>query len=250
VRATIAIPAGAEIHDIGPKAMIAALTLFVVLTLSVLVIRTGAVALRLTGLPEDAARFQARSAFTGTGFTTSESEAIVNHPVRRRIASLLMINGNLGFVSVLATVVVSLAGSSGSEDALVRQLLWLATVLLVLWLAVLNPFADRIMCGVIGRLLARTEGFGGRKPARLLQLPAGHAITQFLVHSESGLAGRQLRELISNGVVILGLQREDGTYINLPRDGEEVQPADEIFFYGPDQVLAPFGAVQERFERN
>ena len=224
--------------------MIAALTLFTVLTISILVSRTGAVALRLTGLPEQVARFQARSAFTGAGFTTSESEAIVNHPVRRRIVSQLMIVGNLGLVSVMATVIVSLVGSSGPEGALLLQLLWLAAVLLVLWFLVLNPFADRIMCNIIGRLLARTEGFGGRKPARLLQLPAGHGVTQILVHPESGLAGRKLRELVANGVVILGLQREDGTYINLPRDGEEVQPADEIFFYGPDQVLARFGDVQ------
>ena len=224
--------------------MIAALTLFTVLTISILVNRTGAVALRLTGLPEQVARFQARSAFTGAGFTTSESEAIVNHPVRRRIVSQLMIVGNLGLVSVMATVIVSLVGSSGPEGALLLQLLWLAAVLLVLWFSVLNPFADRIMCNIIGRLLARTEGFGGRKPARLLQLPADHGVTQILVHPESGLAGRQLRELVSNGVVILGLQREDGTYINLPRDGEEVRPADEIFFYGPDQVLARFGDVQ------
>ncbi len=225
--------------------MIAALTLFVVLTLFVLVVHAGAVALRLTGLPEQVARFQARSALTGTGFTTSESEAIVNHPVRRRIVSLLMTLGNLGFVSVLATVVVSLVGSSGPDGALVRQLLWLAAVLLVLWFAVLNPFADRVICGIIGRLLARTEGFGGRKPARLLQLPAGHGVTQLLVRPESGLAGRQLLDLVANGVVILGLQREDGTYVNLPRDGEEVRPADEIFFYGPNQVLARFGAAQE-----
>lgn len=230
--------------------MIAALTLFAVLTLSIVVIRTGAVALRLTGLPEEPARFQARSAFTGTGFTTSESEAIVNHPVRRRIVSLLMTIGSFGFVSVLATVVVSLVGSSGSEGALMRQLLWLAAVLLALWFVVLNPIADRVICDVIGRLLARTEGFGGRKPARLLQLPAGHGVTQILVHSESGLAGRQLRELVANGVVILGLQREDGTYINLPPDGEEVRPADEIFLYGLDRVLARFGAVQEQLERN
>ncbi len=224
--------------------MIAALTLFVVLTLFVLVIHTGAVALHLTGLPEEAARFQARSAFTGTGFTTSESEAIVNHPVRRRIVSLLMTIGSLGFVSVLATVVVSLVGSSGSDSALMQQLLWLVAVLLALWFVVLNPFADRVICGIIGHLLARTKGFGGRKPARLLHLPAGHGVTQILVHPESGLAGRQLRELVANGVVILGLQREDGTYINLPRDGEEVRPADETFFYGPDQVLARFGDVQ------
>ncbi len=223
--------------------MIAALTLFIVLMLSVLVIRTGAVALRLTGLPEQVARFQARSAFTGTGFTTSESEAIVNHPVRRRIVSQLMVVGSLGFVSVMATVIVSLVGSSGSEGALLLQLLWLAAVLLALWFVALNPFADRIMCNIIGRLLVKTEGFGGRKPARLLQLPAGHGVMQILVHSESGLAGRQLRELVSNGVVILGLQREDGTFVNLPQDSEAVRPADEIFFYGPDQVLARFGAV-------
>ena len=120
--------------------MIAALTLFIVLTLSILVIRTGAVALRLTGLPEAAARFQARSAFTGTGFTTSESEAIVNHPVRRRIVSLLMVVGNLGLVSVLATVIVSLVGSSGSEGAMLHQVIWLAAVLLALWFLVLNPW--------------------------------------------------------------------------------------------------------------
>ena len=73
---------------------------------------------------------------------------------------------------------------------------------------------------------------------------------QILVHPESGLAGRQLRELVSNGVVILGLQREDGTFVNLPQDSEAVRPADEIFFYGPDQVLARFGAVQVKLERN
>ena len=161
-----------------------------------------------------------------------------------------MITGSLGFVSVLATLVVSLVGSSDSEDAMMRQLAWLAAMLLALWFAVLNPFADRVMCGVIGRLLARTEGFGGRKPARLLQLPAGHGVTQVLVHPESGLAGRKLGDLVSNGVVILGLQREDGPYIDLPGDGEEIQPADEIFFYGPDPLAARFDAVRERFETN
>ncbi len=54
----------------------AAITLLVILTFSVVVVRTAAVALRLTGMPADVARFQARSAFTGAGFTTSESEAV------------------------------------------------------------------------------------------------------------------------------------------------------------------------------
>ena len=66
----------------------AAITLLVILTVSVFIVRVAAVALRLTGMPAEVARFQARSAFSGTGFTTSESEAIVNHPIRRRLIGL------------------------------------------------------------------------------------------------------------------------------------------------------------------
>ena len=40
-------------------------------------------ALKLNGLSAEVATFQAQSAFSGAGFTTSESEAIVSHPLRR-----------------------------------------------------------------------------------------------------------------------------------------------------------------------
>jgi hypothetical protein len=48
--------------------------LLVVLGLSLVITRIATVALAHTGLSSEAARFQARSAFTGTGFTTSEAE--------------------------------------------------------------------------------------------------------------------------------------------------------------------------------
>ncbi len=223
--------------------MIAALTLFIVLTLSVLVTRTGAVALRLTGLPNDAARFQARSAFTGTGFTTSEAEAIVNHPVRRRIVGFLMVLGSLGFVSVLSTIVVSLVGSSEAEGGVLRQILWLGAVLVVLWFLVLNAYADRLMCSVIGRLLARTDGFGGRRPARLLQLPAAHAVEQILIRADSRLVGATLADLQVEGLLVLGLEREDGSYLHLPQADREIRPADEILVCGSDASLAALEAT-------
>ena len=52
--------------------MTAILSLLLVVTLSILVTRIAAVALRHTGLARQTARFQARSAFSGAGFTTSE----------------------------------------------------------------------------------------------------------------------------------------------------------------------------------
>lgn len=46
-------------------------------------------ALIATGVPPEIAAFQARSVFSGAGFTTTEAENVVNHPTRRRIFSRL-----------------------------------------------------------------------------------------------------------------------------------------------------------------
>lgn len=54
--------------------MAAIMSLLIALTLSLLVTRIAAMALMLTGMSREAARFQARSAFTGVGFTTQEAE--------------------------------------------------------------------------------------------------------------------------------------------------------------------------------
>ena len=76
---------------------------FAVILLSVLIVRAGAIALRLTGLDEKTANFQALSAFTRAGFTTRESESVVSHPQRRTIVSWLIVLGNAGIVAVIVT---------------------------------------------------------------------------------------------------------------------------------------------------
>ena len=145
----------------------AAITLLVILTISVVVVRTAAVALRLTGMPADVARFQARSAFTGAGFTTSESEAVVNHPIRRRLIGLLMLLGNVGLVTVMATFIVSFLASGNSMTAMSVQMFWLLGAIALLWFIALNSFADRVMCrlplirGGIGASSGGASGLAG-----------------------------------------------------------------------------------------
>lgn len=57
-----------------------------VIFFSSLIVRAAAIALMMTGMDEKRARFQALSAFSGTGFTTREAEFVINHPKRRRIS--------------------------------------------------------------------------------------------------------------------------------------------------------------------
>ena len=71
--------------------------------ISLIAVRIGAIAFELTGLRWDSAKFQALSCFTGTGFTTKEAELITHHPQRRQIASVLMVLGNAGLVTIIAT---------------------------------------------------------------------------------------------------------------------------------------------------
>lgn len=89
-------------------------TLLVILV-SFLIVRASAIALMMTGMDGKKARFQALSAFSGTGFTTREAELIVNHPTRRRIISWLMIAGNAGIVVVIVTVTSSFVTSEGYQ---------------------------------------------------------------------------------------------------------------------------------------
>lgn len=98
----------------------AAISLFVLLSISVFIIRIASVALRLTGLPDSIARFQSLSAFSGAGFTTAEAETVVNFPVRRQIVSLLIIIGNLGMVAVFSTLVVSFLNTDGEVSAVIN----------------------------------------------------------------------------------------------------------------------------------
>ena len=78
------------------------------IAVSFIVVRIGAIAFQLTGLAWSLAKFQALSCFTGTGFTTKESELITGNYQRRRIASVLMVLGHAGLVTLIATFANSL----------------------------------------------------------------------------------------------------------------------------------------------
>ena len=91
-----------------------------VIAVSVVVVEIATVALRLTGLNRKQARFQALSAFTGTGFTTREAEDVTSDTRRRRIIMFLMVLGNAGLVSVITTLIVTF----GSPERFAMRLLY------------------------------------------------------------------------------------------------------------------------------
>jgi len=214
----------------------AALSLFVLMTLSFFLVRVASVALRLTGLDESTAKFQALSAVSGTGFTTSESEVIVNYPVRRKIITLLIIVGNLGLVTVLATVVVSFVRTEGQMGAVFNQVAWLLGVLAVLWFMILNKRADRFLCDAISRFLQSRTRLGQRAYHRLLQLGndysvCEHPVTSLQLNANGDLDLAALEQL---GLMGLAVRRDSGELLSGPAALAGLQPSDTVVLYGRD----------------
>lgn len=87
--------------------MIAIISLLMVVFLSILITRIATIALTHTGLTRESAKFQARSAFSGAGFTTEESEMVVSHPVRRKIVMVLILIGNAGILAAISSLILT-----------------------------------------------------------------------------------------------------------------------------------------------
>ena len=215
----------------------ALLSVFAVLGISVIVTRVGATALVLTGLASDAARFQARSAFLGVGYTTSESEAIVNHPVRRRIASALILLGNVGIVSAGASLVLSFTRASGTQAA--QRAALLAAGLLVLVLLIRSRPVNAVMSRLIEAALRRWTDLDVRDYASLLALDGDYAVMELRIDEGDWLAHRTLADgaLRDEGIVVLAIRRADGTYVATPDGRALVEPGDSLLVYARSHRL-------------
>lgn len=216
-----------------PHHVIAILSLLVIVTISVLVTRIAGEALMLTGTSRELARFQARSAFTGVGFTTSEAENVVNHPLRRRIILALMLLGNAGVVTAISSLILGFVSTSGDTPAWMKFAL-LFGGLAVLWVLSMSAVVDRALSRIIHGLLRRYTKLDVRDYASLLHLSGEYRIVEFKVRAQDWIAGKKLAEmkLRDEGVVVLGITRAGGKYIGVPKGPTEVHAEDVLLLYG------------------
>ncbi len=217
--------------------------LLVVLTMSLLVTRIAAVALMLTGLSQETARFQARSALAGVGYTTSEAELMVNHPVRRRIIMLLMLVGNIGVPTVVATLVVSFITATQAETVW-HPLLLLAVGVGALLTAALSKRIEKLLNRVLSLLLKRWTDLEVRDYVSLLQLQSGYAVSEMVVEPGDWIESKTLAgaALSHEGILVLGIQREDGPFIGAPRADDVIRAGDVLVLYGEGRRLEEFDA--------
>jgi hypothetical protein len=218
------------------------ISLLVVLVLSLLIVRIATVALALTGLSQQLARFQARSAFTGAGFTTTESEKVVAHPVRRRIIMLLMLLGNAGIVTAVSSLILSFTQveeGEGLGGSLWLRVAALTAGLLGLWAVAQSEWVDQWLSRAITVALKRWTRLDVRDYSSLLHLSGDYAVAEISIREGDWLTGKTLARarLNDEGVLVLGLERAGGKYVGAPRGQTTIQAGDTVILYGRKGTL-------------
>lgn len=219
---------------IGVIGIIAVLT---VLGLSLVITKVATIALTLTGLSEDSASFQSRSAFTGTGFTTRESEKIVTHPVRRKIIMLLMILRSAGIVTIIISLILTFVETGGVGR--ITRLGWLIAGVLMLFILSQSKLVNRSLSYLMNKALEHWTELDTRDYASLLRLSGDYTITNLRIEKEDWVADKKIKDcdLSQEGLIILGINREKGDYVGAPRADTEIYPGDTLLIYGREDAL-------------
>lgn len=221
------------------------------IVVSFIVVRIGAIAFELTGLEWQLAKFQALSCFSSTGFTTKEAELITGHAQRRKIASVLMVLGHAGLVTLIATfantirprVSVTELPSFLSLPVPAGLIPWINLTLLALAGYVIYKILSH--AGTLGRLTdflrKRVKKSSVVQPITCQQLmvaTGGYGVAAITVPEGSRLAGQPLRTsgLRRRDITLLVLEREKETMPNPPAD-TEIAVGDRLVCFGKVDII-------------
>jgi hypothetical protein len=204
--------------------------LLIAILVSFIVVRIGGFALQLTGIEPEVARFQALSAFSGTGFTTREAERVVGHRTRRRIVTILIILGNAGMVTVIATLVASFTQVTGYMWFFINLAIIVGGIFglyqLIIRSNVGQRIVDRLQRPVMNRILREVPAV-----EEIFHVEKDWAISLAMIKGSSKSIGLSVADITAEGdIEILSIDRA-GTYLTRPDLEEKIAEGDRLLVY-------------------
>ena len=205
---------------------VTAMVIFLVVWL--LIFWLGSIFLEATGMERSKARFQALSALSGTGFTTRESESIVNHPKRRRIVSWLIFIGNVGIIAFIMLMVLYLKAGLQAPS---RLHIAIITGVIILFVLVVK-FVDKPTAAVV-RLISRRRALPHLITEELLHQAGEYGVVRISVSEEAVARGLTLKKagFGEQGIMILAIERGRDV-LPFPKSEERVLAGDYLLCYG------------------
>lgn len=221
--------------------MVPLLSVILILIFSIIITKVATAALVNTGLSQKAAKFQARSAFTGCGFTTSEAEKITQHPIRRKIVQVMMLLGNAGIVTVIASLLLTFVNQD--EKALPAYFNLIIIVASVVLLAIITSSRaiDKWLDKMINITLGKITKLNIRDYSALHKLSYDFQIAELHVREDDWINGKKVKECMPEQceVKLLGIEKPGWEYIGFPKQDYIIEENDLLILYGRE------GAIRE-----
>jgi len=221
------------------------LLFIIVLIVSFVIVRIGAIAFQLTGLEWSLAKFQALSCFTATGFTTKEAELITSDLRRRRIASVLIVLGHAGFVTMVATFANTLRPRATKWSvpflpAYVPPWMqqWISLVIIVgaiyvIYKVFTNTRFARRLTDFLRKRIIKKDIIKSVSFEELIVATGGYGVSRIKVREDNQILGKALSEsdLRRDGIIVLAIVRADKTIPN-PVADTKILSGDELICFG------------------
>lgn len=203
---------------------------FLLIGIFFLIIEVISILFKTTGLDIEKSRFQTISMITHTGFTTRESELISQHPLRRKIASYLMIFsyvGQAGFISIFLNML---------KEKQAGNLIVVLTVLVAVGIFFIRnsnivSSIDNFVEKTISKQMKRNKK--SKTIDEVLKLNEEYGVGEIIINGNNPLCGVSLKEsnLRKNNIQVLNVDR-GSEIIQFPSANLVFQTADKIIVYG------------------
>lgn len=200
------------------------------------VIEIFVVLFRLTRLKVEVSRFQVISMMTGTGFTTEESELISGHPIRRRLATFLILFGAFSMAVIISSISEFL--SSGMR---LKEIGTVAAAVLLLFAVLKLRTVQRPLFYFFNRKMERTIELADYPIREIFLTDNRDTLVGLRVYQDSQLANRTIQEHIPEArdeldLTVLFIKRGSLT-IRKDIYQTRFQEGDQLLLYGPKKVI-------------
>lgn len=177
------------------------------------------------------------SALSGTGFTTSESELILQTPERRRILTVLIITSSIGLASVVATLVIGAFGIEETASGLLMQIVAIILAIAFVRYVLFSSIVDEFICGIAHAWLVKRMAHAPYSV--LYQLDAENFLAEHTV-----AAVPENKEDWPEDLLVVGVRTHSGAKLQA-WDGTAFADGAKILLAGPRKSHDAFAILHD-----
>ncbi|WP_066688664.1 cation:proton antiporter regulatory subunit [Christensenella intestinihominis] len=223
---------------------------FAVAVLYILIIDVFTILFRMSGMTEEKAKFQVISLLTNSGYTTKESELVVNKLVRRRLARTIMLFGYIFSV----TIVTAFVNVVMNLPKAIQEDFWTLTVILAIifvafMIAKRVPGIKQKFNDIIEKMGRKLMFRGNVNIVSVVDQYAKGVVAGVSIAAVPGrIQGKTLGQLdfaADFGVRIILIQREGKVLDYITRD-TEIMKGDKLVVFGKlEQIMDLFTVTKD-----